>query len=146
MVVVVVMLPGAGSETVAGRTVLPAIMRTMLLAVTPAMRVGQGGGGKAQEGGEEERNETKRKNEASNWQTHQSLEQVAVHPTALVAQPSDMKREAYALPGATLQGGRSGAGLREAGLEKRANRESNALRCPPSGTISTGFCSSARPR
>ena len=86
MVVVVVMLPGAGSETVAGRTVLPAIMRTMLLAVvTPAMRVGQGGGGKAQEGSEEERSETKRENEASNWQTHQSLEQDAVHATALVA-------------------------------------------------------------
>jgi hypothetical protein len=27
-----------------------------------------------------------------------------------VAQPSDMKREAYALPSATLQGGRSGGG------------------------------------
>ncbi len=86
MVVVVVMLPGAGSETVAGRTVLPAVTRVVMLAVaTPAVWAGQGGGGKAQEGGEEERNETKRKNEASNWQTHQSLEQVAVQATALVA-------------------------------------------------------------
>lgn len=108
---VAVVLPAAGSEIVAGRTVLPAVTRTMLLAVaTPAVWAGQGGGGKAQEGGEEERNETKRKNEASNWQTHQSLEQVAVHATALVAQPSDMKWEAYALPGAALQGGHFGGG------------------------------------
>jgi len=82
----------------------------MPAVATPAVRVGLGGGGKAQEGGEEERSETKRKNEASNWQTHQSLERVAVHATALVAQPSDMKREAYALASATLPGGRFGGG------------------------------------